>query len=95
MIIYLDGNTRSVDITNPEHSSSKNVHTSCYDIIHFNTELKLRDFLSLTGKNMIPTTIANVEKDTCFQFDHCEYIEKNQIEEGTFLNPLWLSCVKV
>ena len=62
------------------------IFISGFEIIEISTEDEILYFISLMGKNMIPTAIAIGGKFTYFRSDHYKFFENNNIEEGILLN---------
>ena len=80
-----DGTFLLVGITNPEHTSSKHVYFSGFEIIKYYIKDWIVDFLSLMGNNMSPTTETYGKKYTCFLSDRCKNFDNDKIEEETLL----------
>ena len=76
-----DGNTLLLECEDNEY-----VYISGLEIVNFQIEDKIIDYISLMGNNMIPYAIAVGEKYTYFSYNRYKFIESGKIEEGTLLN---------
>ena len=76
-----DGNTFLVGSDDNEF-----IFIAVFQIMKLNTEDEIIDFISRMGNIMISTALAGREKHTYFISDHYKLLEKNNIEEETFLN---------
>ena len=77
----LDGNTLLLECDNNEY-----VYIGGLEIIKFQSEDKIIDYVSLIGYNMIPFVIAVGERYTYFLYNRYRFIENDKIEESTLLN---------
>ena len=80
-IVIFDGNTLLLECENNEY-----VYISGLEIVKFEIEDKITDYISLMGNNMIPYPIAVGEKFTYFLYNRWKFLENDKIEEGTLLN---------
>ena len=62
------------------------VYSSGLEIFNFKTDDKIKDYVSLTGNNMVPYAIMNGENYTYFTAHHYNSIRNDKIEEETLLN---------
>ena len=76
-----DGKTTLLECGDNEY-----VSISGLEISKFKTEDKIIDYISLVGNIMCPYAVMLGEKYTYFIAHHYNFIENNEIEEGTFLN---------
>ena len=76
-----DGNTILLECDNNEY-----VYISGLEIIKFEIEDKIIEYISLMGNNMIPYPIAIGEKFTYFLYNRWKFLENDKIEEGTLLD---------
>ena len=75
-----DGNSLLLECEDNEY-----VYIFGLEILKFETEDKIIDYISLMGNNMCPYTFAVGEKYTYFISTHYKFIENDKIEEGTLL----------
>ena len=61
---------------------------SGFEIFRFNTEDKIRDFISNIGNNIVVYAPALAKKGTYFLCDPYEFIRTEKIQEGTLVGPL-------
>ena len=76
-----DGNTLLLDCENNEY-----VYISGLEHFKFKTDVKIMDYISLIGNNMVTYAIIIEQKYTYFIAHHYKVIENDKIEEGTLLN---------
>ena len=79
--VNFDGNTLLLECENNEY-----VYISGLEIVKFEIEYKIIDYISLMGNNMIPYPIVVGEKFTYFLYNRWKFLENDKIEEGTLLN---------
>ena len=79
--VNFDGYTLLLECENNEY-----LYISGLEIIKFEIEDKIIDYISLVGNNMIPYPIAVGEKFTNFLYNRWKFLENDKIEEGTLLN---------
>ena len=79
--INFDGNTFLLECENNEY-----VYISGLELVKFEIEDKIIDYISLMGNNMIAYPIAVGEKFTYFLYNRWKFLENDKIEEGSLLN---------
>ena len=83
-VLDFDGHTTLVG--SDDIGYIKHVFLSGFENIKFSTDDKVIHFISLMGNNMISIALVIGEENTCFTSNRYNFIENNQIEEGTLLN---------
>ena len=81
IVSFDDGNTLLLECDNNEY-----IYISGLEIVKFEIEDKIIDYISLMGNNIIPYSIAIGEKFTCFLYNRWKFLENDKIEEDTLLN---------
>ena len=81
IVNFDDGNTLLLECENNEY-----MYISGLEIVKFEIEDKIIDYISLMGNNKIPNPIAIGEKFTYFLYNRWKFLENDKIEEGTLLN---------
>ena len=79
--VNFDRNTVLLECEDNEY-----VYISGLEIVKFQIEDKIIDYISLMGNNMIPYATAVGEKYTYFLYNRYKFMESDKIEEGTLLN---------
>ena len=82
-----DGNTILLEI-----SDYKYVYISGREILQFETNDKIIDYMSLMGNNQVPTAIGIGDKNTYFISDHYKFIANDKISENTLLKATNITC---
>ena len=80
-VVIFDGNTLLLECENNEY-----IYISGLEIVKFEIEDKIIDYISLMGSNIKPYSIAIGEKFTYFLYNRWKFLENDKIEEGTLLN---------